>query len=152
MEILLLFSLCFFLIYLFKYLFPTPPFKKTKQWKHETKCRDIFENLFKKPFPSVRPHFLKRSNGYNLELDGFNSELLIAFEYQGIQHVKFTSKFHKTISDFKDQQQRDEEKKLMCLKANVKLIEIPHTVKFDELESYIITQVYMLQTINKFKI
>src|SRR5665213_2203594 len=37
--------------------------------KNETKCRDIFESIFQRPFLSVRPNFLKRANGYALELD-----------------------------------------------------------------------------------
>ena len=30
-----------------------------KQFKSEERCREIFEGIFKKPFPSVRPDWLK---------------------------------------------------------------------------------------------
>ena len=44
-----------------------------KGLKNENKCREIFQSLFQRPFPSVRPSFLKRSNGRALELDGYGN-------------------------------------------------------------------------------
>jgi hypothetical protein len=109
--------------------------------KHESRCRFIFESLFKAPFTSVRPDFLKYKTGKNLELDGYNSNLKLAFEYQGVQHRKYTPMFHKTYRDFKKQQERDEFKKQKCIEHGIRLIEIPDTVLFDDLESYIREQV-----------
>jgi hypothetical protein len=109
--------------------------------KYETKCRDILEKLFNKSFPSCRPDFMKRQvTGRNLELDGYNHELKLAFEYNGAQHAQFVPKFHKTITDFEQQLQRDKEKRQLCLENNITLIEIPHTIKYDDLENFIITK------------
>ena len=54
-----------------------------------------FEKLFEKKFPKNRPEFLRRSNGRKLELDGYNEELEIAFEYQGKQHYEYLHCFHR---------------------------------------------------------
>ena len=43
-------------------------------------CRDLLTSYTKLEFPSMRPKFLK-----GLELDGYNKEWKIAFEYQGEQ-------------------------------------------------------------------
>ena len=76
--------------------------------KHETRCRIIMENLFKSPFISVRPDFLKYDKtGKNLELDVYNADLNLALEYDGVHHRKFTEFFHKSEQDFIDQQDRD---------------------------------------------
>jgi len=109
--------------------------------KHEQRCRIIMENLFKAPFPSIRPDFLKYTSGKNLELDGYNEQLGIAFEYQGIQHRTFTPRFHKTKEDFKKQVQRDIYKKKICEDRGIRLLEIPDTVPYDDLQEYIISEV-----------
>jgi hypothetical protein len=105
--------------------------------KNESRCREIFEQIFQKPFPSIRPKFLERSNKRRLELDGYNEELKIAFEYNGIQHYKMSALFHRSIRDFEQQIQRDIDKREMCKKAGVLLISIPYTVTFHKLEKYI---------------
>jgi GTPase SAR1 family protein len=77
----------------------------------------------------------------NLELDGYNEQLGIAFEYQGIQHRTFTPRFHKSREDFKKQVQRDVYKKKICEERGIRLLEIPDTVPYEELQEYIITEV-----------
>jgi hypothetical protein len=47
----------------------------------ETYCRLMLETIFNKPFPTKHSKWLE-----GLELDGYNEELGIAFEYQGEQH------------------------------------------------------------------
>jgi hypothetical protein len=107
--------------------------------KNERKCREIFEKLYNKPFTSQRPNFMKRRiNNKNLELDGYNHELRIAFEYNGVQHYKYSPLFHKTRDDFNKQLERDIEKRELCKLNNIHLIEIPYTIKYDNLEKYII--------------
>lgn len=51
---------------------------KTGTGTSEKICRKYFEYLFDKPFNKIHPPWLA-----SLELDGFNEELNIAFEYQG---------------------------------------------------------------------
>ena len=60
----------------------------------EELVRKAFESKFNKPFPKIKPKWLiNPQTNYRLELDGFNEELKIAFEYQGMQHYKIVSKF-----------------------------------------------------------
>jgi hypothetical protein len=105
--------------------------------KNETRCREIFESIFQRPFPSVRPDFLKRANGYALELDGYNRDLKLGFEYQGSQHYGFNTRFHRSEKDYQDQVVRDQAKRDLCQKAGVTLIEISYKVPYQKLDSYI---------------
>lgn len=114
--------------------------------KHEERCREIFQNIFRRPFPSCRPSFLKNpSTGRNLELDGFCPSIVsrthpggIAFEYDGIQHAKYSPHFHRNgPSDFLAQVKRDRYKTSVCARRGILLIRIPHFVPFGRLEEYI---------------
>ena len=111
--------------------------KKSIPKKHEIRCRTIMEQLFKAPFVSIRPDFLKYKTGKNLELDMFNADLMIALEYDGIHHRKFTEFFHKSEQDFIEQQERDKFKEERCQELGITLIRVPDTIKYDDLEEYI---------------
>lgn len=127
------------------------PTKRLNGKKNESKCREIFEKIFQKPFPTVRPEFLRRSNNKKLEIDGYNQELKLGFEYQGRQHYEYTPVFHKSINDFYNQQQRDIEKRTLCKKHGVIIIEIPYTIKYTELEKYIRQKLLELKNIYSFQ-
>jgi len=121
--------------------------KKTKQFKHENKCRDIVENIFGVEFKSSRPMWLKNPlTNKNLELDMYNSTIRtrigygLAFEYDGKQHSVYTPIFHKSQADFLYQVKKDRFKDEMCKKMNVLLIRIPHYIHISDLESYITTR------------
>lgn len=106
--------------------------------KNETRCRMILEDLFRAPFPSVRPDFLKYKTGKNLELDGYNEELGLAFEYQGVQHRKYCpGMFHRSYSDFVGQQERDAFKKRVCEEQGIHVLYVPDTVAYDDLFAYV---------------
>lgn len=106
--------------------------------KHERECQRILQNIYNRPFISVRPDFLKNpKTGRNLELDLWNKELNLALEYQGVQHRTYSPYFHRQYSDFLSQQDRDQYKKQKCKDLKLDLIEVPDTVKFDDLEDYI---------------
>ena len=116
--------------------------KKRILKKHETRCRVILEEMFQSPFTSIRPDELKYpKTGRNLELDGYNKEYNIAFEYQGIQHRKHTPMFHQSYQDFLDQLARDEYKKNRCEELGIQVIYIPDTVPYDKLDEYLREQV-----------
>lgn len=94
---------------------------------NEEKCRFIIERLTGYKFNKTRTILSGRK-----ELDGYNEELRVAFEYQGEQHYNFTKLFHPTEEDFIKQKIRDEEKKAECIENNIYLIEIPFTEATDD--------------------
>jgi len=109
--------------------------------KYENECRRILEGIFNRPFSKQRPDWLRNpKTGRNLELDGYNSDLNLGFEYNGAQHDKFHPMHRGSIQAFKDQQERDRLKIQLCQKHGTKLIIIPHTVKWNKLEEYIRTE------------
>ena len=118
-----------------------PPVKKTSL-KMETECRSHFEAIFQDEFASCRPSFLlNEKTGHNLELDGFNERLKIAFEYNGSQHYFFSPFFHTSEAAFEKMKQRDELKRRLCVKEGIQLITIPYTVRSHELGTYIRSQI-----------
>ena len=78
-----------------------------------------------------------KKSGKNLELDGYNKSLNLAFEYQGAQHYNFTPYFHKTQEHFADQVYRDQLKKEICEQQGITLIVIPYNVPYEDLRDYI---------------
>jgi hypothetical protein len=99
---------------------------------NENKCRYILEKLTGKRFKSTK----KVLNG--LELDGYNSELNVGFEYNGVQHYEYIEFFHRTYDDFLKRQKYDEQKRLLCNEKGSKLIVIPYTITDDtELVTFI---------------
>jgi hypothetical protein len=123
---------------------PKDPFYNYRQHtvrdsKLELLCKQHLETIFQKPFYKIRPDFLKNEqSGRNLEIDLFNKDLGLAVEIQGIQHYKFSPRFHLTPKHFEEQQQRDQQKALKCRQYGIKLIEVPYHVKERELYQYLI--------------
>lgn len=113
--------------------------------KTEERVRSIFEKIFNKEFKKSSPRWLKSpfSNNY-LQLDGFNAELSIAFEYDGEYHYKP----HFNNSDYNLERRKacDNQKTLLCKNHGVLLIRIPYTEK-NNLEKYI--QEKLNETITK---
>ena len=58
-------------------------------------------------------------------------------KYNGKQHYEYCSFFHKNYQDFRNQQYRDQIKKMLCEKEGITLIDIPYTVKLEHIEPYI---------------
>ena len=128
----------------------TPPPKRgpPKLSKGEAECRRVLEKIFNMPFPNVRPDFLRNKvTGENLELDMFNPNLRLACEYHGKQHFEFNKWMHKTSQNFQNQQYRDIMKRDICQKLKIHLIEVPYTVKFEDIEPFIISKLKLLKLI-----
>lgn len=122
--------------------------KKRMDSKGEQLCRDILEKHYKKPFPKIRPGFIRNPETQTLlELDGYNSELGIAFEYNGVQHYTWPNFTNQTYDEFKSQVRRDQFKLECCDRHNVYLITVPYTVPFDDLKDYIIH--YLPENVSK---
>jgi hypothetical protein len=112
--------------------------QEPKESKGERASRAAAERIFNKPFIKVRPDFLRNTvTNHNLELDVYNEELKLAIEYSGRQHYEFVPFFHKNYEAFLNQKYRDEMKKNKCKEQEIQLIEIPYTVKLEDIESFI---------------
>jgi hypothetical protein len=85
----------------------------------ETLARLMLEHLLNIDLPST---YIKDMEG--LQLDGYNEQNKIAFEYQGYQHYSKNSHFHDSENQYNSQLQRDQKKKELCIKNNITLIEI----------------------------
>jgi len=95
--------------------------------KHENDMRCILESYFNKSFPSIRPDWLiNPTSGYPLELDCFNEELGLAFEYDGELHDKDVAFFNNISSK---QRERDIIKDRLCKEHNITLIRISYKDK-----------------------
>lgn len=116
-----------------------------KESKGETECRRFLETMFQKPFPKVRPDFLKNPvTGNNLEIDCYNQELKLGVEYNGKQHYEYNSYFHQNYNGSLNQKYRDELKRRMCRDNNITLIEVPYTIKISNISSYLYTRLQEL--------
>lgn len=103
----------------------------------EKSCRDWLEAHFGVLFPKVWPSWLTRSDtGRPLQLDGYNDQLRLAFEYQGAQHYRFSPPFHRTLADFEGQLLRDREKSVVCYNQGVTLIVVPFTTKLHNIPTF----------------
>jgi hypothetical protein len=119
-------------------LFKPTMIKKKYESKGELECKRSIQKLTGKEFVKVRPSFLlNQITKQNLELDCYNDELKIAVEYNGKQHYVYTPYFHKNKEDFVNTQYRDMIKKDLCFKNGVKLIVVPYTVKYQDIELFI---------------
>jgi len=83
--------------------------------------RHWFEQYFGYEFKKIR--FVPSSGEHQwLELDGYNNELMIAFEYQGIYHID--PDVHDSKEKWVAQKKRDENTRKMCQELGIQLIEV----------------------------
>ena len=109
------------------------------KWKYQNVCCKTLEDIYKKPFTSSRPTWLKNpETGGILEIDCYNDELKIGVEYNGIQHYKYPNVFHKTYDEFIKQVRRDQYKHKKCDEHGVYLITVPYNVPQEKIRDYII--------------
>jgi hypothetical protein len=101
--------------------------------------RTWFEDRFGVPFNSVRPDWLVNiETGRNLELDGYNEELALAFEVQGRQHYEYVPHFHKNgVTDLQKQLKHDKQKLLACEKRGIRLVIVPPLSGEDAIHAFL---------------
>lgn len=75
----------------------------------------------------------KTLNGTRLHFDVFLPDFNLAIEYQGKQHYEAIS-FFGGEENFQKQQERDNKKRQFCKDNNIFLLEIPYTMKKEEIE------------------
>lgn len=89
-------------------------------------ARQTFETIFQATFTKTKSlPFLKISEKCVLELDGYNADLQLAFEYQGEQHFSEVKFGGKSDVHFK-QSKYDDLKSSLCAVNNIKLFTIPY--------------------------
>ena len=118
-----------------------------KESKGEIECRKVLTQLFKKPFRKERPDFLRNpvtGGNFNLELDCYNEDLRLAVEYNGIQHYKYVPYFHRNNDHFLTQKYRDDMKRRLCNENKVNLIEVPYSVKIEDIRPFLINAIERL--------
>ena len=114
---------------------------------YEELCRTTFEQLFNAKFPKSKPPWLINSRGNKMELDGFNKNLQLAFEYNGEQHYK-TLKFHKGKIDLERRKKDDSLKRKLCKENKIKLITITYKDNIKELPNLLEKKLKNLFEIN----
>jgi len=110
-----------------------------KQYRaSEEAVRAIIQKLTGKEFKRTYPTWLRgRSRSRGLQLDGYNEELKLAFEYQGRQHYIPVPTFGGQKA-FALIHQRDERKRVTCYRKSVTLIRVPYWKK--DVEGFIRTK------------
>ncbi len=90
----------------------------------ENLLRKLLEEKYNKPFTSVRhPKIVNPRTGRALELDCYNEELNLAFEYQGRQHYEPID-FFGGHDAYEERVYRDQHKKRACQELGIRLVEI----------------------------
>jgi hypothetical protein len=108
----------------------------------ERLCRVALKQLFGVEFKRVRPQWLKNpKTGFALELDGYNADLKLAFEYQGSQHYELVDAFKMTVDTLEQSKHRDSVKRSICESNGIQILEIPHTVKVTQLLEWIANEI-----------
>lgn len=104
--------------------------------KRETEVRSVFEKILNTSFPKSKPPWLVNpETKKQLELDGFNSDLNLAFEYDGEWHYLPALKNSNHIDELIKQKKRDAIKDILCKQNQIVLVRVPYTTQ--DLEQYI---------------
>ncbi|MFN5825403.1 MAG: hypothetical protein RSE16_01025 [Sphingobium sp.] len=101
-------------------------------------CRAAFEWITGHSFGKKRPSWLRNARGRQMELDGYNPELGIAFEYQGEQHSKHIPFFHREDGEFERRVADDRLKAELCAQHGVILMTIDISIPIDDLQSHLV--------------
>lgn len=91
-------------------------------------CKAYFEYYFFAEFKKAYPKWLVSSSKTQLELDGYNEALGIAFEHQGEQHYTTATMFITTEKELEKRKIYDALKRKLCRENKVLLFEIPEII------------------------
>jgi hypothetical protein len=101
-------------------------------------CRALLQRIVGVAFPKHRPSWLINERGRRMELDGYATELKLAFEYHGRQHYQQTSFFHGDAIMFEQRRRDDKQKRRLCGQRAVVLLEIPYSVPHGQLQNFLV--------------
>ncbi len=123
--------------------------KKIEYFNAESKlneeiCRSIFQELFHPlQFPTVSIYvfpWLIGPKGGPMHIDGYNLNLNLGFEYNGIQHYEVDTLYNKSKKDLLYQQQKDSHKSSLLSKHEIRVMIIPFTVKLKDRINFIVEE------------
>lgn len=117
--------------------------------KSDDYVRNILETLTKMPFPQAHPEWLINNNGKIMELDGYNEELGIAFEFQGPQHTKYDRKLDSSYDSYLQRITNDKMKREILKKRGIYLITIDCKFPRHRIREYIISRLYDVTKLKK---
>ena len=109
------------------------------KFTREEYVKDLLYNITKKDFTKTRtlPWLKDDTNNNHMELDGYNDELKVAFEYQGEQHYILTYKNQYNNETLENIKRKDKLKLKLCYENGVKLIVVPYWVHNTRLEQFL---------------
>lgn len=110
--------------------------------------RRVIEEVLGVEFPRKKPLWLVNEAGNRMELDGYNEDLGIAFEYQGRQHFEVVTAFKGTQKILEKTQKHDLIKKELCKKHNILLLCPTYKMDESEYREYINSSIDGLQDIH----
>jgi len=120
--------------------------KNLEDWppsKAEQYVRGEFESLTSCKFPTVYPSWL-----CGMELDGYCSDMALAFEYQGPQHTRFDKKYDRVYKTYYDRVLADQRKIQLCRDNSVDLVIVDYIVPKHLVKLYIECRLHDLYTNN----
>ncbi len=118
---------------------------KCSRYKRQHFCNYVFEIMCDRVFKTIKHKFEEYE--FPLEIDGYNKDINIGFEYQGIQHYEITA-YSKNNEYLKEIQYRDNLKKILFEKYNFNILVIKYTMEDIE----IVNKIRDFLNINNIKI
>ena len=122
-----------------KSIYISPDFKT--QSKFELHIQKLLERITGKPFPTAYPKWLTYK-GRQLELDGYNEGLKMAFEAQGPMHSRYDHRYDPTYEKYYRRLENDCAKKKLCKRRGIDLILIHYDLPKHLLELYMRSRIY----------
>jgi len=105
--------------------------------KFESICRQLLERMYGTEFRRIRPRWLlNEDTQYPLEIDCYNEGLKLGLEANGAQH--YVTGIYGDYELLRATQDRDRKKAAMCEKLGIHLIVVPYTVKFADIQRFIL--------------
>jgi len=103
--------------------------------------RFVIEKLFNYSFKTIYPKWLRNKKGYRLQIDGYNKELKLGFEYQGRQHFIYVEFFHRTKENFEYIKSNDCIKKKILKNRNIFMLYPTYLLKKENYKSYVLSKI-----------
>lgn len=105
----------------------------------EQYIRVLFSHMFAVPFERRRDlPWLINKRGNAMELDGYNSDLFLAFEHNGQQHYELDGYFVIHPDQLKSRLADDAEKVRLCKENGISLIVIPFYISLKGIQAYVL--------------